>query len=144
MTDFKIILFAHVRNEEELIHFWLNYHKNMFDHGVIIDYSSSDKTCAIIKKICPYWEIIKPTENVGSCVNLIHDLEEKYVGWKITLNITEFLFVDNLRKFIVNFENDHPNKIGIRTRGCVMVDKDNKNIDINAKSMKKSFNFTVF
>jgi hypothetical protein len=48
MTDFKITLFAHVRNEQELIPYWLQHHKPMFDHGVIIDYGSNDETVAII------------------------------------------------------------------------------------------------
>jgi hypothetical protein len=122
ISDFKITLFAHVRNEEELIPYWLKHHKHMFDHGVIIDYFSSDNTINIIKEICPSWEIVEPTEEFGACVNLIHDLECKYNGWKITLNVTEFLFIDNLRKFIINFEKEHPNLCGIRTRGCIIVD----------------------
>ena len=30
-------LFSHIYNEEYLLPFWLNHHKNIFDHGVIID-----------------------------------------------------------------------------------------------------------
>jgi len=130
MTDFKITVFAHVFNEELLIPYWLNHHKKMFDHGVIINYDSTDNTVNIINKICPTWEIVTPTEPFGSCINQIHNLETQHDGWKITLNISEFLFIDDLRNFIINFKNNNPSLSGIRTRGCVIVDYTTK-IDIN-------------
>jgi hypothetical protein len=130
MSDFKITVFAHVFNEEDLIPHWLNHHKNMFDHGVIINYYSTDNTVNIINKICPTWDIISPTESFGACVNQIHELESKYDGWKIALNVTEFLFINDLRNFIIKFENDNPSLGGIRTRGCIIVDNNNAEIDI--------------
>jgi len=125
-TDFKITVIAHVFNESALIKHWLIHHKRLFDRGVIIDYNSTDDTVSIIKSICPEWKIIKPTEQFGECVNQIHDIEKHCRGWKMTLNITEFLFIDDLRQYIINFEKNNPNMDGIRTRGCIIVDTDKK------------------
>jgi hypothetical protein len=38
----------HIYNEEYLLPFWLNHHKNIFNHGIIIDNSIN-----ICKEICP-------------------------------------------------------------------------------------------
>jgi hypothetical protein len=133
MENIKTYVFSHIKNEEDLLPQWLNHHKHMFDHGVIIDFGSTDNSINIIKEICPTWDIISPTEPFGSCVNCIQSIEEKYSGWKIALNTTEFLFIDDLKKFIVDFEIKHPDLIGIRCRGCVLVDDNdmyNKDIPI--------------
>lgn len=36
----KITVLMHIYNEEYLLPFWLNHHKNIFDHGVIVNYDS--------------------------------------------------------------------------------------------------------
>jgi hypothetical protein len=137
----KTYLFSHIKNEQDLLPQWLNHHKNMFDHGIIIDYHSTDNSINIINEICPTWEIIKPLENFGSCVNSIQQLEEKYDGWKIALNVTEFLFISNLKEFIHNFEIKYPDMGGIRTRGCVLVDlEDNETYDKNIPLLKQKTN----
>ena len=125
METIKTYVFSHIKNEEDLLPQWLHHHKRMFDHGVIIDYGSTDNSINIIKEICPTWDIISPTENFGSCVNCIQSIEEKYNGWKIALNTTEFLFIDDLKKFIIEFEIKYPDLIGVRCRGCVLVDQNN-------------------
>jgi hypothetical protein len=127
-SSIKTFLFSHIRNEEDLLPQWLNHHKHMFDHGVIIDYGSTDNSINIIKEICPTWDIISPTEKFGSCVNSIQSIEQKYSGWKIALNTTEFLFIDDLKKFIVDFEIKYPYLIGIRCRGCVLVDQNDNDL----------------
>ncbi len=42
MENIKTYLFSHIKNEEDLLPQWLNHHKHMFDHGVIIDFGSTD------------------------------------------------------------------------------------------------------
>jgi hypothetical protein len=91
----KKTIISHVYNEEYLLPFWLNHHRNMFDHGIIINYRSTDNSVSIIKEICPSWEIIT-TRN--SCFrardvdNEVMDIENNIDGIKIVLNTTEFLF----------------------------------------------------
>ena len=55
-TD-TLTVISHIFNEEYLLPFWLENHKNMFDHGIIIDYCSTDSSVEIIKKYCPTWEL---------------------------------------------------------------------------------------
>lgn len=87
-------LLSHLYNEEYLLPWWLEHHKNMFDHGVLIDYNSTDRSIEIIRSICPTWDIVT-TKNqfFGAKVidDEVSDVENNYAGWKICLNTTEFL-----------------------------------------------------
>jgi hypothetical protein len=60
-----LTVISHIFNEEYLLPFWLEYHSTIFDHGIIIDYCSTDNSLSIIKKFCPSWTIIK-TRNVNA------------------------------------------------------------------------------
>lgn len=131
------IVFTHILNEEDLLPEWLEHHKKLFDHGVIIDYGSTDNSLSIIKNICPTWEIVKNTEPFGSCVNDIEKQESRFHGWKIALTITEFIFIDDLKKFIIDFELKYPEKIGIRLRSAVLVDLDDIDLRENIPILKK-------
>jgi hypothetical protein len=87
-------LLSHFYNEEYLLPFWLNHHKKIFDHGILIDYQSNDKSVEIIKSICPNWEVIKSrNEFFGAEVvdKEIEDIESNIDGWRICLNTTEFI-----------------------------------------------------
>ena len=50
---------THFYNEEYLLPWWLDHHKKYFDHGILIDYASTDKSVEIIKEICPTWTEVK-------------------------------------------------------------------------------------
>lgn len=122
MNNIKTTVFIHLLNEKELLPHWLKHHKKMFDHGVVIDFYSTDNTRDIVKDICPTWDIVAPTKGFGECSELIEVWEQNYDGWKIALNVTEFLFIDDLKKFIIDFENKYPDMNGIRARGTIIVD----------------------
>jgi len=130
--NIKTLLISHFYNEEDLLPQWLNHHKDLFDHGVLINYRSTDSSVKIINTICPTWEIVSPTEDFGPCVNDIHDIESRFDCWKIALNITEFLLTDNynLKKTIHDFQINYPGWHGMRLRSCILVDKD-KNEEYN-------------
>lgn len=116
----KTIL-SHFYNEEYLLPFWLNHHKKFFDHGIMIDYESTDKSVDIIKDLCPTWEIVK-TRN--SCFDArAVDKEVEYYestidGWRICLNTTEFLIGD----FSTLLVDPYPSQKLIRS--CLMVEKE--------------------
>jgi hypothetical protein len=83
-------------NEEYLLPWWLEHHKNIFDHGILLDYESTDRSCEIIKDICPTWEI-RPSRNKyfnGEAIDAeIVDIEKTVDGWISTINVgTEFLY----------------------------------------------------
>lgn len=86
---------SHFYNEEWLLPYWLTHHKQIFDHGILIDYNSSDRSREIIKEICPSWTIVTSVNHNFDDVNAIDDevrnYEAKLTGWRMTLNTTEFL-----------------------------------------------------
>jgi hypothetical protein len=97
-----LTVISHIFNEEYLLPFWLEYHSLIFDHGIIIDYLSTDNSLRIINKFCPHWKIIQ-TRNVNAdgTPNFDAALVDREVqevertitdGYKICLNTTEFLF----------------------------------------------------
>lgn len=90
------VVISHFYNEEYLLPWWLTHHKKYFDHGIMIDYSSTDKSRDVIKCHCPNWDIVQskntyftPAE-VDSEVKYYEDFLDKGT-WKIALNTTEFL-----------------------------------------------------
>jgi hypothetical protein len=94
----KKLLVSHFRNEEYLLPFWLKHHKKHFDHGVLVDYKSTDNSVNIIKEICPEWEVV-PSKNELLATKImdreIEDIENQYPGWwRTCLTATEFLIGD--------------------------------------------------
>ena len=106
------VVICHFYNEEFLLPWWLAHHGPIFDHGIMINYGSTDRSCEIIKTMCPNWEI-RPTRNQGFVPKDIDDevmdieaeltanpprgswREYQPVGeqtWRIALNVTEFLY----------------------------------------------------
>jgi hypothetical protein len=92
-----ITVISHFYNESYLLPFWLAHHKDMFTHGIMIDYQSTDNSVDIIKSIVPNWTVITScnTEfDSKMCDKEVMDIEETLSGWKIALNTTEFLCCD--------------------------------------------------
>lgn len=118
----KTVLLSHFYNEEYLLPFWLNHHKNMFDEGLLIDYNSTDRSVEIIKKIVPHWKIVK-TKNIYFDDLKINEEVQEYESqfdnyWKMCLNTTEFLVVDHLKNFLMS----KPYAKAIKTRGVHIID----------------------
>jgi len=93
----KKTIISHFYNEEYLLPWWLNHHKKYFDHGVLINYASTDKSVEIIKQICPTWEIVNsknPDFSASDVDREVMDIEANITGWKVCLNTTEFLIGD--------------------------------------------------
>lgn len=91
----KKTIISHFYNEEHLLPWWLNHHKQIFDHGIMIDYHSTDRSMEIIREICPDWEI-RYTRNKyfdSTPIDLeVMDIEKELEGWRMCLNTTEFLY----------------------------------------------------
>jgi hypothetical protein len=102
-----VTVICHFYNEEYLLPFWLNHHKNMFTKGIMIDYNSTDKSVEIIKSIVPDWEIITSRNlefDSRLCDEEVMDIEKNIQGWKIALNVTEFLSCD--LQSLINVDNE--------------------------------------
>tara|TARA_B100001250_G_scaffold181214_1_gene155885 strand:- start:199 stop:945 length:747 start_codon:yes stop_codon:yes gene_type:complete len=90
-------IISHFYNEEYLLPWWLNHHKKYFDYGLMINYASTDRSVEIINKICPDWKVVDSVNKefaAKDCDEEVEHYEKKISGWKICLNITEFLVGD--------------------------------------------------
>lgn len=120
-------LVSHFLNEEILLPHWLRHHAPLFDHGIMIDYGSTDRSVEIIHELAPHWEVRKTRNQkfaepmIG---NEVEDIERSLPSgsWKLVLNTTEFLVCQDFRAFIQNFEKDFPHLPGFRTTGVIMID----------------------
>lgn len=127
MTTITVI--SHFYNEEFLLPYWLKYHTKLFDHGIMIDYQSTDRSVNIIKELAPNWEI-RPSRytefDARKIDREVEEIEQTISGWKIALNTTEFLLYHNLRTYCNQFEQDFPHLAGIRTAGVWIMDAPNE------------------
>ena len=95
----KKLIVSHIYNEEYMLPWWLQHHRKYFDHGIIIDYHSTDNSREIIKQYCPTWEIVTSRNAEYNEVEMqkeIFEYERNYdeSWWKACLNVTEFLIGD--------------------------------------------------
>tara|TARA_A100000164_G_scaffold358115_1_gene369448 strand:- start:779 stop:1675 length:897 start_codon:yes stop_codon:yes gene_type:complete len=101
-------IISNVWNEEYLLPWWLNHHKDLFDHGIIMDYQSTDRSVEIIKDICPTWEVVTPTNpqdfSVMNNEENFERIERGVEGYKCILNTTEFLFHENFHQYVEDFD----------------------------------------
>jgi len=90
-------LLCHFYNEEYMLPWFLNHHKQIFDHGIMIDYHSTDRSREIIQELCPTWDIVtsrNPNFQADTIDTEVNDIEAGIEGWKICLNVTEQLIGD--------------------------------------------------
>jgi len=119
----KKTLVSHFYNEAWLLPHWLKHHREIFDHGIMIDYRSTDRSCEIIRELCPTWEI-RLTRNAdfsaSSVDSEVAEIERTIEGWRTTLNTTEFL--------IGNYDhlNDDPNPRQIFVEQYMFVDMERR------------------
>ena len=114
---------THVWNEEFLLPFWLRHHVPVFDHGIIIDYASTDRTVAICHELAPTWEVRQsrnPDFNAAECDVEVMETEREIEGWKIALTTTEFLHGINLAQLTEAIDCSGHN--GAQVRPVAMVD----------------------
>ena len=80
-----------------MLPWFLNHHKQIFDHGVMIDYHSTDHSVDLIREMCPTWDIVtsrNPNFQADTIDTEVNDIEAGIEGWKICLNVTEQLIGD--------------------------------------------------
>lgn len=86
---------CHFYNEEKLLPWWLKHHSKIFDHGIMIDYHSTDRSMEIIRELCPTWEIRYTRNQHFDSVPIdqeVMNIEKVLGGWRMALNVTEFLY----------------------------------------------------
>lgn len=91
----KKTVLTHIFNEEYMLPWWLIYHREKFDHGIVIDYQSTDSSLDIVRELCPSWTVInsRNSEFEARAVDKeIYDIEKEMVeGWRCCLTATEYL-----------------------------------------------------
>jgi hypothetical protein len=115
MDSINTTLITHIYNEEYLLPFWLEHHKNMFDDIIIIDYNSTDNSIDICKTICPNCKILKTKNEKFDASDVdkeIMEIENNINGIKMVLNTTEFLFCE---KPINNLFNSKESSFSIKS-----------------------------
>lgn len=120
----KFTLFTTVLDGEPLLPYWLEHHRRLFDHGVIVLYPCKDNSRKIIEKICPDWDVVKPVHHPNySCAGADKEVmtqEAKHKGWKMALNITEFATTQNLAEVVKSVPRE--TKCILPIDAAVMVD----------------------
>ena len=96
----KRVVISHFFNEAYLLPWWLEHHRQIFDHGVLIDWNSTDGSADICRQLAPGWEVV-PSENAHFAAILCDFEVMKHEArfpdaWKIALNTTEFLVAPEL------------------------------------------------
>ncbi|TVX93384.1 glycosyltransferase family 2 protein [Paenibacillus agilis] len=109
---------SHFYNEEYLLPWWLKHHVPLFEHGILINRGSKDRSVEICKKLAPHWEIrdSKVEEFDALLVDReVMEIEAECKGWKMTLNTTEFLCSPNINQFFSKLKNLDNNMYHLRT-----------------------------
>ena len=120
----KRVVISHFFNEAYLLPWWLKHHREIFDHGVLIDWNSTDGSADICRQLAPNWEVV-PSENAHFAAILcdfeVMKHEARFPGaWKIALNATEFLVAPELSLMEASMQQH--GLTGVRLPGAIMVD----------------------
>jgi hypothetical protein len=121
-----LTLIAHLWNEEFLLPYWLRHHVPLFDRGILLDYGSTDRSAAIIQELAPHWEV-RPSRNAWFDAEEVDrevmEVEREAPGWKVVLNLTEFLLCPDLRLFVRWLEKYRADLQGLWAYDLTMVDR---------------------
>jgi hypothetical protein len=125
MGSDRLTVICHFRNEEVYLPYWLRHHTRLFDQGILLDYGSTDRSRAIIGELAPSWEV-RPSRNAQfhslSIDAEVMEVEKEIAGWKMCLNVTEFVLHHDLTEYLATFEAWFPNAPGVVTTGFVIQD----------------------
>jgi hypothetical protein len=88
---------THIYNEAFLLPYWIAHHQKIFDHGVVIDYASTDESVEIVERMAPTWEVRQSPHSEFSAElldELVMSTEASLSGVMLALTVTEFLIGD--------------------------------------------------
>lgn len=119
----NLSLLTHVWNEEILLPHWLEHHLALAETGIIIDHGSTDKTLEILSTLPKGWRVEK-TKLEWFDAHLLDEenkfYEEQLTGdWKGILNITEFLWHEDLPGLVKDYGKTYD---ALGFRAFMMVD----------------------
>jgi len=115
---------CHFYNEAYLLPWWLKHHRNLFDFGILIDHGSTDESVNICRKFAPNWRVVHSRLHEFNAYMTdfeVMEYERELPGWKIALNVTEFLMTALPLSTIENLLMSNERQ-GCGTSGFVIVD----------------------
>lgn len=132
----ELTLITHFYNEEFLLPFWIQHHKDIADRVILINHASTDRSVEIIQKLAPNWTIVESDLEIFDPVFTdfeVQKIEEKVQsGWKICLNTTEFLSV-NVKLILSNYDTKSPT--ALRTSARIMLDLEPSKLVHDSKNL---------
>ena len=120
---------THFYNEEYLLPWWLEHHTQIFDHGILINHGSTDNSADICRQLAPNWRLVNSrlTEFNAYLTDFeAMNYEYELSGWKVVLNITEFILSNPSLSEIEKFLSSQ-HKVGCAASGMHMVDIEPEN-----------------
>lgn len=121
-------LVTHFFNEEMMIGDWIEHHKKFFDRAVLINHHSTDNSVEIALSLIPDgWKVVN--SELPDFNAVLNDREVQYhestlSGWKMALNITEYLFCPNLKEKLAEWQTMHSAAVAFGSRAVVLVDQE--------------------
>lgn len=94
----NLTIICHLFNEEYLLPWWLKHHTKIAKNGILINYASTDRSVDICRQLAPHWTVVDSRNEFFSAReadNEVMDWELSTTGWKLALNVTEFLYITN-------------------------------------------------
>lgn len=119
---------THFHNEERMLQWWLPHHQKLFSDGILINHASTDRSVEVCRDLAPNWRVVDTElENFDAINNDFEVMkhEASVAGWKVALNVTEFLVVDRFDEKLAQMQA--ADKWAFKTQGVIMVDKDPAN-----------------
>lgn len=122
----KLSLITHFHNEEMLLPHFIDHHKDIFDDAVMINHASTDRSLEIIKAKAPAsWKVVDtqlPDFNAWANDLEVMEWEKTLPGWKMALNITEWIWHPNFREYVARHERGFPGFDAVGLKSVVLVD----------------------
>jgi len=119
-------IITHFYNEEYLLPWWLNHHLSLFDYGILIDHGSTDNSADICRQLAPNWKLVRSRLHHFEAFTTdweVMGYEQEVPGWKIALNVTEFLLPSmNLTSLELSLKSS--GKTGCCASGVLFIDSE--------------------
>lgn len=122
----KLYLITHFYNEELLLPAFISHHRDMVDGAICINHGSTDTSVEIINNFAPEWVVVNSKLNSFDAQATDEEVMEWEdtlpEGFKITLNITEFIWNVDFKERLEYYATQYRDKEAWGMRSYCLVD----------------------